>query len=66
MTSDTTLTTLTTETKNLRCHLSMGILAMQFLRRYLTMCTCYVKIPLSFMEDNFKSYLPFKYDILIH
>ena len=37
MTSDTTLTTLTTETQNLRCHLSIGILAIQFFRCYLRM-----------------------------
>ena len=34
MTSDTTLTT---ETQNLRCHLSIGILAIQFFRCYLRM-----------------------------
>ena len=37
MTSDTTLTTLTTETKIFRCHLSMGILATQIFRCYLSM-----------------------------
>ena len=37
MTSDTTLTTLTTETKFFRCHLSMGILATQIFRCYLSM-----------------------------
>ena len=37
MTSDTTLTTLTTETKIFRCHLSMGILASQIFRCYLSM-----------------------------
>ena len=39
MTSDTTLTTLTTETKLFRCHLSMGILATQIFRCYLSMTT---------------------------
>ena len=37
MTSETTLTTLTTETQNLRCHLSIGILSIQFFRCYLRM-----------------------------
>ena len=37
MTSDTTLTTLTTETQNIRCHLSIGILAIQFFCCYLRM-----------------------------
>ena len=37
MTSDTTQTTLTTETKIFRCHLSMGFLATQILRCYLSM-----------------------------
>ena len=37
MTSDTTLTTLTTETKFFCCHLSMGILATQIFRCYLSM-----------------------------
>ena len=37
MTSDTTLTTLTTETQNLRCHLSTGIFYIQFFSCYLRM-----------------------------
>ena len=42
MTSDTTLTTLTTETKIFCCHLSMGILATQIFRCYLSMTTLIV------------------------
>jgi len=44
MTSDTTLTTLTTETKIFRCHLSMGILATQIFRCYLSMTILTISI----------------------
>ena len=37
MTSDTTLTTVTTESKIFRCHLSIGILATEIFRCYLSM-----------------------------
>ena len=64
MTSDTMLTTITTETKIFRCHLSMGILAAQIFRCYSSMTILTIPI-LQSHTHSFRCHLRMEQKVLL-